>query len=62
MVVTILLNIVFLVVILGIVTGNYTGILDYFKNAFDRTVEAYKAVFEFLGTRLIPAISEWLER
>lgn len=59
-VVTIFLNIVFLVVILGIVTGNYTGILDYFKNGFDRTVEAYKAVIEFLLTGVIPAISEWL--
>jgi hypothetical protein len=57
-VVTIFLNIVFLVVILGIVTGNCTGIVDYFKNAFDRTVEAYSAAIEFLQTRVIPATSE----
>lgn len=57
-----MLNIVFLVVILGIVTGNCTGILDYFKNAWDRTVEAYGAALEFLQTGVIPAISEWLGR
>ena len=62
MVVTAFLNIVFLVVILGIVTGNYTGILDYFKNAFDRTVEAYLSALELLGTGVLPAISEWLAR
>ena len=61
-VVTLFLNVVLLVVILAIVTGNYAGILDYFKNGWDRTVEAYGAALEFLQTGVIPAISEWLGR
>jgi hypothetical protein len=61
-VMTFFLNLIFLIIIIAVVVENYAGILDYLKNSYDRTVEAYKVAIEFLRTRVIPAIQGFLQR
>jgi hypothetical protein len=61
-VMTLFLNLIFLAIIMTVVVENYAGILDYFKNSFDRTIEAYKTSIEFLRTKTIPAIQDFLQR
>lgn len=47
---------VLLVIVLYVVSGNCAAILDYFKGAWARTVEAYKITLEWLRTGVLPAL------
>jgi len=53
-VVLVFLNLVFLVIILAVVTGNYSSILEYFKASFERTKEAYKVAYETIQSVQLP--------
>jgi hypothetical protein len=56
-------NVVFLVLTLAVVTGSYAGLVEYFKSAFVRTVDAYKWAYEFLRTNVPPFLEKlylWL--
>jgi hypothetical protein len=55
------LNFMFLVLSVTVVTGSYRQFLDYIKTALAATVDAYKFVFEFLMTRLLPALGDLIE-
>ena len=57
-VVTIFLNILFLVVILCVVINCYSCILDYFKASFVGVVDAYKAALQWLRTELLPKLKD----
>ena len=60
LVMTILLNIVWLVIILCVVTDNYGGIVTYFKSSVSRAVEIYKATPQRWQTTAAPALaSAW---
>jgi hypothetical protein len=52
----IMFQIVWLVVIVCVVTGNYAGIVSYFKSSAERGVDAYEVVFEVAKTRLPPIL------
>lgn len=43
-----ILNTIFLVIILSVVSGNYSNILDYFQNSIARTPESYEAALQTL--------------
>ena len=45
-VVTCILNIIFLVVIVCIVSGNHSNLLNYFENSFVRALESYKIIYQ----------------
>jgi len=51
-----LFSIVLLVIVLYVVSGDCAAILDYFKNGWTRTVDAYKITLEWLRTSVIPAL------
>jgi len=53
-VVLVFLNLVFLVIILAVVTGNYSSILEYFKASFERTKEAYEVAYEAIQSVQLP--------
>jgi hypothetical protein len=56
---TILLNIIWLVIILCVVTNNYAGIVTYFKSCVIRAVDIYKAIPQWWQTTVLPALA-WL--
>lgn len=45
-----ILNTIFLVIILSVVSGNYSNILDYFKNSIARTPDSYQDARRILMT------------
>lgn len=55
------LNLMFLVVSLTVVTGQYAEFLEYLKAAVATMVDAYKAVFEFLKAQLLPALDNSMQ-
>jgi hypothetical protein len=55
-IVTLVLNIVWLVIILCVVTENYAGIITYFKGTVGRTVALYKAIFLFSREEVLPVL------
>jgi len=54
--VSVFLNLVFLVVVLAAVTGNYSGILEYFRASFATTKEAYKIAYEIIKSWKLPTL------
>jgi hypothetical protein len=52
----ILMHIVFLVIILLIVSGNYAGIAAYFRAAWARAQAAYGVTLAWIGNSLVPAL------
>lgn len=51
------LNFMFLVVSIAVVTGTYAQFWEYLKSAAATTVDAYKAAWDFLVTRILPFLS-----
>jgi hypothetical protein len=54
-------NIMFLVVSIAVVTGSYAQFREYLKSAGAATVDAYKAAFDFLMTRIVPFLGGLIE-
>jgi len=52
----ILMHIVFLLIILLIVSGNYAGIAAYFRAVWARAQFAYSATLAWIGNSLLPAL------
>jgi hypothetical protein len=55
------LNFMFLVVSMAVVTGTYAQFWEYLKSAVAMTVDAYKAAWDFLVTRILPFLSGLLQ-
>jgi hypothetical protein len=51
------LNLIFLVVILAVVSGNYGGILDYFQASWERTKEFYNWAIELVKSFTLPEVA-----
>ena len=45
---SVVMNLIFLVVILAVVTGRYAMIPEYFKTSWERTKATYQTVYEFI--------------
>jgi hypothetical protein len=58
-IVSVVLNLVFLLVILAVVTGQYSLIPEYFKASWERTKAAYQAIWEFIKSVDLANL-EWL--
>lgn len=60
--VLIALNLIFLVIILAVVTGNYSGIWDYIKSSLARTVVAYQETYAAITSLELPDVRRFLTR
>jgi hypothetical protein len=61
-VVMLILNVVFLIVILGFVIKDLGSVWDYFKNSFVRTFESYKAIIQAIKSIDFPSLDELWKR
>jgi hypothetical protein len=52
------LNLVFLVVILAVVTGDYSSIVEYAKASFERTKVAYKTTYAIIKSIDLPTLDQ----
>lgn len=52
----ILMHVVFLIIILLVVSGNYAGIAAYFRAAWARAQAAYGVTLAWIGNSLVPAL------
>lgn len=55
------LNIMFVILCVAVVTGSYAEFWAAIKAAIGTSVEAYKTVFEFSKTHLLPGLGELIE-
>jgi hypothetical protein len=55
------LNFMFVVLSVAVVTGSYAELLDYVKAALATTLDAYKAVLDFVTTRLLPILGDLVQ-
>ena len=60
-IVTFVFNVVWLVIILGVVTENYSSILVYFENVFARTRALYTLILEGLQAGEFPSLKDLIE-
>jgi hypothetical protein len=62
LVAVLLLNLMFLVLIIAVVTGSYEAYWAYVKDAAGATVGAYQAAYASLTERLLPALGDLVQR
>ena len=61
-VVILVFNVVWLVIILTVMTGDYSGLLTYFKESFARTSALYAALWQAWQAKELPPLKDLIEQ